>query len=437
MKKNCLLLFLLGLFVFQTGFAVNDTLWGNDPIRAKERYTIFSDDVKAKNYLAAKANLYWLLTYKTCILKAIFQDGHKVYENLANAEKDETLKRVYQDSALWLYDQRIKCFGDEANVLNRKGLVAFSYWQNRPEKYSELFDLYQKITLLNGDKTFNHNINLYMYLTAEMKRQKQKDISEEKFLEIFNQLEKIIQNNLNKNDHLKPEWEKVKIQVNQLFSSGAENYDCEFVKKIYTPKFKENPKDTVMLEKITGLMLKGDCTGEPFFLEVITALVKEQPSFKGYKSLAAYSRKNGDLAGYVKNMQEAFKYGGTPQDKAEFNLILAQDLAKQAKYAEARQKALEALKLDNSLTNKVYSLIGDMYMNSANICKGPDPKNPCHARAVFIAAYNAYQKAGNSAGMARARQFFPTKEDIFTYSMGGQTVNVGCWIQEIVTIPGL
>ncbi|MDE0471989.1 MAG: hypothetical protein OXH57_08615, partial [Ekhidna sp.] len=56
-------------------------------------------------------------------------------------------------------------------------------------------------------------------------------------------------------------------------------------------------------------------------------------------------------------------------------------------------------------------------------------------RLVFIAAHNEYKKAGNTAGMAKAKEQFPSISDIFSEGKEeGQSVTVGCWINTTVTL---
>jgi hypothetical protein len=48
-----------------------------------------------------------------------------------------------------------------------------------------------------------------------------------------------------------------------------------------------------------------------------------------------------------------------------------------------------------------------------------------------------YEKAGDKAGMAKARQYFPSAEEIFTLGKTeqiGKPVNTGCWIGESVIL---
>ena len=74
-----------------------------------------------------------------------------------------------------------------------------------------------------------------------------------------------------------------------------------------------------------------------------------------------------------------------------------------------------------------------MYYNSFNDCKGLE--NPVHDKAVYMAAYEMFRRAGDSAGMKRAQAQFPTMEEIFTYNIEeGSSYKIGCWINETVKI---
>jgi hypothetical protein len=72
-------------------------------------------------------------------------------------------------------------------------------------------------------------------------------------------------------------------------------------------------------------------------------------------------------------------------------------------------------------------------MNSFNDCRGGVSR--VKDRSIYMAAYNAYQRAGDSQGMAQARAQFPSREEIFTEGLQvGGTINTGCWIGETVTL---
>ena len=72
-------------------------------------------------------------------------------------------------------------------------------------------------------------------------------------------------------------------------------------------------------------------------------------------------------------------------------------------------------------------------MGSFNDCK--EEKSQVDDRLVFIAAHNEYKKAGNSDGMKKAKEQFPSIADIFSEGKEeGQSATVGCWINVTVTL---
>lgn len=72
-------------------------------------------------------------------------------------------------------------------------------------------------------------------------------------------------------------------------------------------------------------------------------------------------------------------------------------------------------------------------MNSFDDCKKLD--NYADDRLVYLAAYDMYQRAGESSKMGRAKSQFPSKEELFTQGYeAGTTKTVGCWINESVVL---
>jgi tetratricopeptide (TPR) repeat protein len=82
---------------------------------------------------------------------------------------------------------------------------------------------------------------------------------------------------------------------------------------------------------------------------------------------------------------------------------------------------------------KAYTSIGNLYFGSGDECREGISK--VDDRGCYLAAYEMYRKAGNSAAMERAKQQFPSKEEVFLEGKSvGSTLSVGCWINESVTI---
>ena len=77
-------------------------------------------------------------------------------------------------------------------------------------------------------------------------------------------------------------------------------------------------------------------------------------------------------------------------------------------------------------------MIGDLFMLSGKECADV---NPVKNRAVYLLAYDIYQKAGDGTKMRSAREQFPSAADIHIANMKvGEAVSVPCWINRKTTI---
>ena len=99
--------------------------------------------------------------------------------------------------------------------------------------------------------------------------------------------------------------------------------------------------------------------------------------------------------------------------------------------AATRTYLLQLLALEPASAGTIYASIGDLYIGSPEC----GTKDAVEGRAYAIAAWNMYQKAGNKTKMSYAKQFYPSKADIFQSGKGGKSVTLNCWIGETVRIP--
>lgn len=425
-KLALILTFLLGFSGLVTAQAPN---WGSDAARAQELHALFTDNVKLKDFKAAVAPLTWLLKNAPELNNGLYIDAIKTYEGLVEQTKDPKQLVVYQDSALLMYDLRVKYFKDEANVLNRKGLKAYPYLSARPNAVDQLFPLYEKIVQLNGDATYNPNVQYYMDLLC--KKKAAGGFTDEQVLEQYDKLNGITEKNLASNDAANVQrWTQTKTYIDQVLQTCV-TIDCNFVKDKMGPKFRQNPDDVDMAKKIFGLMATGKCTEDPLFLEAGEAMVKKEPSYGVYRVLAKIqeSTKNYDKASAY--YEESIKYANTNAEKADSYIEIAQIHDRKGANQSARNYYLKAA--ENGKTS-AYTSIGNMYLGSHKECASD---NPVKGSLWAIAAYEMYQKAGDKSNMAKARQYFPTAEQIFTHGMTeqiGKQINTGCWINETVTL---
>jgi hypothetical protein len=427
MKKQFCLILLSFALLHTTGlYAQTSFNWGSDEKLAKENWALLQDAVTLKIFDDGIAPLEWFLNNLPNAHPNVYRKGIEVYSALAENTQDAAKAAQYQDKAIALSDQMVEQFPDEkAEALNRKGIKMAQFWANRPEKFEEAFKSYEEIIALNANKTYSTNVIMYFYILCTIKASAADEITDEKALQVFEVLSSIVEANLETTPDDKY-WLAAKDQINQI-AEQCITIDCDFVKTQQLPKYRQNPDDLELLKKILRNMTKGRCFSDPLFVEICRTLAQKEPSYNHYQILATAYKANSDKENYLKSIEKSAEYANTNQEKASIYLELA------SAGINMKGNALKAASLDPSTAGKAYTLIGNLYMNSGSACS---TDNPVTSKAVYIAAYNMYLKAGNNEAAARAQQYFPSKEDIFIHDMAGKSVSLPC-IGETVTIPSL
>ncbi len=179
-------------------------------------------------------------------------------------------------------------------------------------------------------------------------------------------------------------------------------------------------------------MLQGKCTDDPLWLEAGEVIHNEEKDFGLAKNLALKYMGNDDLAKAESLFKEALSLANAPNEKADIYIYLGTVQSKKNNNNGARDYFRQAAAADPG-NKEGFEKIGDLYYGSFNDCK--KGQNMAEDRLIYIAAYNMYARAGASQKMAQAKSQFPSKEEIFLFNWKtGDTMRVGCWIGETVTI---
>ncbi len=423
--------FILTLVFLAFGYAgfAQEPNWPEDKAKASEKYTLFVDAVKAKNYSDATVEAFrWLYKEAPNLHKSLYQNGTKIYEFLEANEKDTKRKVELQDTILQLYDNRIKYFNEEAAVLNFKGLKAYPFLVNRSKNTDELFTLYDKIFSMNGKTTFLANTTFFMDVLC--KRKAEGKINDEQIIEEYEKIIEVLEENI-ANGKNTAAAEQTKTAVEDKLSSCVK-VDCDFVEKNLGPKFKANPTDLKLAKKIFALMISGKCTSSPLFLEANEAIIKVEPSYGGYKIQGVLYKAAKDWSKVIEYFEKAAEMAPGEKEKAAAYMEIAAAHYRRGVNESARASARKAIATSSTVASEGYELIGDLYFTSGGECKG---ENPVLSRAIYLAAYEMYEKSGVRAKMNQAEAQFPSAEEIFTHNYSeGQTISTGCWIGETVKI---
>ncbi len=424
--KKVGLIAIIGIFSIMSTFGQK---WPDAPekrAKAEEMWVLLKDNSDAKNFAAAKPAFLWL--YKECpdLIKGLYQYGSKTYEGLEKAETDKTVKAGLRDTALFLYDERIKYFGEEANVLNRKGLKAYNYLVNRRTENDKLYALYSKIYELNGDNSYSSNL---LYLQKMMcKMHKAEKLTKDEVLETYGKISETFDKKLEAG---KSTDQKLKKMTDDALADCIE-IKCEDIQNIMIPKYKANPDDIKLAKQIVGFMTTAKCPKDEIYYQCITTVLKKEPSCGGALGAAKRAKKDNDYSQALIFFQMGLDGMCGEEQKAEILYEMATcHYAKGAKQ-KAREYARLSIAAGTSHQAASYNLIGDIYLKHVKDC---DPQDVLEFRSRYIAAYEMFKKAGNKSKMERAMAQFPSASDIFTANKKvGDSYSTGCWMNETITL---
>ena len=448
-----------------------------DSIKCLEEITNFRTFYNAKAYSDAYEPWQYVIQHSPCSWDGIYTNAQTLFQNLIKDEKDSARRELLIDSLLYTFDVRSTYFPDKFTPGSGLGLKAYNTIRYRKEQYEKAFNWFVESVEMEKENTQPAIWDTYFQL-AENKTKASMDTTfvieayeratDYIDLSILNAT-KSYENSVDALDSLQDKFDKAEIdrlvldkQAKKFITDTTRqsklitNYrktlakieksvtpyaSCEVMEQLYTKKFEDIKGDLAAVSKMVNTMFKGDCTDSPVFLEGLSILHKASPSrntayMMGNLTLKKYAtnKTDEDFNATVSYFKEAVKLSETHEQAADANYMLA--LAYQLKGAnsEARAAAYEALKARPNM-GKAYILIGDLYSRG---CSG-DNEIP---GAYAWAAADKYAKAAavdpscaNDANNHRAKLRYPSKDELFKRGLkNGDSVHVGCWIQENTTV---
>ncbi|MFY0687297.1 MAG: tetratricopeptide repeat protein [Cyclobacteriaceae bacterium] len=409
--------------------------WPSDPeldVMAKEKQAFYKVSMGLENWDDSFQALKWLYKNNPNLNKSIYIDGVKSIENLLKSNVDESRVSGLQDTLLLIHDWRIDYFGEKGNVLDRKAFAAFKMYYNKPAKYQLLTELYEAAYQEAGVDLSTFNLSPYMTL-AKYYHQRDKDsMTAEMVLEIHTRLSNIIDYKMENNQPEASSLQKEMDRIDALLSSIPDLLSCEYISESLVPKLTKYPDDLKMAKKIFSYSLKAKCSGEPYFVQAAELIFVDEPTYDLAYLLGNRKLTEGELDEAIKYFQQARDLSEEIEDTYESLIALAKANSQKGAKIEARSFAKEAIAVKPGDMSG-YNIIGNLYFTSSESCAGKE--SITKDRSLFIAAYNMYQKAGNSEQMLACKEQFPSKEEIFNENYeAGDKIIVECWINETVSL---
>ena len=405
--------------------------WGDQVDIAKEKNVLYTDAKKAKNYEGAIEPLSWLLENTPDLNRSIYINGIEIYKELAKKESEPAKKEEYIQTGLDLHDRRIKYFSQEGDVSVRKAYFAYSFYNKSKEKYPLLYDLFSKAFELQGEKMAHGYLVAYMSSVYKY-RFGGGELSDTEVIDIYFKItDAIASQRKSATDADKGKIDKSLDTIDRLLLATKVNISCDFVEENLGPKLDEGT-DVNIAKKIFKLMLDGKCLDRDLALKAAEVIQENEPTYAVAKLIGQKNAQNGDSETAIRFFEEASTLTDDNKEKADVYLNIAKIQSKNGQKSASRGSARKALSFDPSFSD-AYNHIGNLYMGSFDDCK--QEQSQVDDRLVFIAAHNEYKKAGNTAGMTKAKEQFPSISDIFSEGKEeGQSVTVGCWINTTVTL---
>ena len=397
---------------------------------AKRRFAISVDAIASDRYREAAGALNWLMKNAPDLYDGLYINGYKAYESLAEAEKDEAKQNMLLDSMFISFNLKAKYFELTDLELNNKAYRYYKYWKSNKEKMGDAIAAYEA-AYKNPSEVINNNIVSYMDIIRRAKAYGQ-NISNDQVFDVYTQIMETIDLKEQQGEDA-DRLEKYRDAVNSLLTmTMGDALNCDFINTNLAPKLDQAP-DLKMAKKVFGLLLNQQCSDSPYFLKAAEIIQAQEPTEGIAKVIAQRAAVAEEYDKANKYYNEAIGLSSDPEKKADLLLDLTSVYIRMGNKPEARKTALQAAEIHKPSEKQALTLIANMYMNSFNDCS--QKVSQIDDRSIYMAAYDLYQKVGNSEGMAQAKAQFPTVSDVFTANKKeGDPIRVGCWINVSTTI---
>ena len=448
-----------------------------DSLKCLEQITNFRTFYNAKNYVDAYEAWQYVVQHCPCSWDGIYTNAQTLFQNLIKDEQDSARRELLIDSLFYTFDNRSNFFPEKFTPGSGLGLKAYNTIRYRKDQYEQAFnwfvqsvemekentqpaiwdayfqlaenftkakkdttiviEAYERATdyiglsILNATKAFESGTDALEALQAQLDNNEIDRIAYEK------QAKKLTADT-NRQSKLISNYLKTQSKIEKAVTPYA---SCQVLDMLYTKKFEDIKGDLAAVSKMVNTMFKGDCTDSPVFLEGLSILHKASPSrntayMMGNLTLKKYAtnKNDEDFTATVSYFKEAVNLSETHEQKADANYMLALAYQLKGSNSEARAAAYEALKAKPNM-GKAYILIGDLY---ARGCSGSDEIPGAYAWAAadkYAKAAAVDPSCANDANNHRSKLRYPDKNELFKRGLkNGDTVHVGCWIQENTTV---
>lgn len=391
MKSVKFILAAAALFVGVSAMAQDfsdDAKYGKWGATAEERASnigasnYLKEALDAKDFAAATEHFQQLLNNCPKASQNTFARGVTLYKNKAQRARSVEQKRMFVDSILFIYDQRVIHFGDHPKngkdyILDMKARDMLRYCTtDRPllrAGLKEAVDAAIESGRINLDIVSSYYKNLCEDFEYD------DEVTSDMVLAEYERLSPLFADIAAEDEQYKEIFET------SFGTSGAAS--CENLEALFSEKLAADPDNEAILAQAVALMSRAQCTSD-FFFATTEKYYTVKPSSETALFLAQGFQGRGENLKALKYLREALAVETDPTAKMPLYTQIGLIEISERNYGAAVEAARE-LRSINPDSGYAYFILGQCY--AASSC--PDDK--IGGASVYWAAYDAMAQAVN------------------------------------------
>lgn len=396
----------------------DDAKFGKWGATAEERQSNISasnylkESIDAKDFKRATEYFQQLLNNCPAASQNTFARGVTIYKNKAQRARSVEERKMYIDSILFIYDQRVIYFGDHSKngkdyILDMKARDMLRYCTtDRPLLRSGL-----KAAVDAGIESGNSHLDIaasyFKYLCEDYEYDD--NVTSDMILAEYERLSPLFAEASAEDEQFRDMFET------SFGTSGAAS--CENLEALFSQKLAADPDNEALLAQAVALMSRAQCTSD-FFFATTEKYYTVKPSSETALFLAQGFKNRGEHDKALKYLREALAVETDPAKKEPLYVQIGLIEVTKHNYAAAAEAARE-LRGINPENGYSYFILGQCYAST------PCTDDKVGGATVYWAAYDAMAQAVNLLKdepevqkaaqqlMSAYRAAFPVQESCF------------------------
>ena len=397
-----------------------------------------------KQYSASKDSRYLEEAYpywKTIVAKCpkngknIYTRGVNILEaKIAKAATTED-RNALIDELMALYDTRIANFGEASKVTAMKAMELEQLLG--AEGLERYYRMYSDAVAMEGGLEAAY---LVKYMEATINYVRAGYAEPTLVVDNYDIASDMLEDELQKNASDSVKAATIRGYIAGVEAAFSPYASCDQLVEIYGKKFENDPENVDLLKKITGIMTRKRCTGEPLFFQATENLYRLEPTPATAMRMGMMCLSKEQYSKAVEYLNNAVK-DLEGKDKYTAYLYLGHAYAGMKSYSAARSAYNNAAAVD-ATKGEPYMRIAILYGSSTSSAS----EDNVHGRSAYWAAVDALQQAKRVEPteenieacdklISSYAAHFPKQEDAFMAGLeNGKRFTVPGWIGVTTTV---